>query len=163
VNINFADLSPGVLGIIIWSLVSYFINKSKNKNNKEKESPFIEKDDSSQNSSFQFDSILDPQNSQNILNFDDSTEDFPVENELALYDFDKNVEIEAIPLVQSENIDEEEIKTQEVSNIKSNELGLSISTRNRCGILTQLSSKKNLMNSFIIKEILDKPLSLRND
>ena len=160
-NINFSDLSPGVIGIIIWSLVSYFINKSKNKNNKE-EAPFIDKNDSSQNTGFQFDSILDPQNSQSILNFDSNKVPL-VQDEPVFDDFDKDVEIEHISVAQSENINEEEIEKEEVSNLQSNDTGLSISMRSRSGILTQLSSKKNLMNSFIIKEILDKPLSLRND
>ena len=102
---NFADLSPGVLGIIIWSLVSYFINKSKNKNNKE-EAPFIDKNDSSQNTGFQFDSILDPQNSQSILNFD-SNEVPLVQDEPVFDDFDKDAEIEHISVASSENINEE--------------------------------------------------------
>ena len=142
----FADISPGVIGIIIWSLVSYFINKSKNKKNKLEDNKHLEDNDST---NFQFDSIIDPQNS---FSFNDLTDNELIENEILSKDSiqDPDTTTNSHDLM----IDEIQQKSQiEISN----------KTYVKATYLDQLKSRKSLKNSFILKEILDKPISLRND
>ena len=142
----FADISPGVIGIIIWSLVSYFINKSKNKKNKLEDNKHLEDNDST---NFQFDSIIDPQNS---FSFNDLTDNELIEDEILFEDSTQGPDTPANS--HDLMIDEIQQKSQiEISN----------KTYVKATFLDQLKSRKSLKNSFILKEILDKPVSLRND
>ena len=142
---HFADISPGVIGIIIWSLVSYFINKSKNKKNKLEDNKHLEDNDST---NFQFDSIIDPQNS---FSFNDLTDNELIEDEILFEDSTQGPDTPANS--HDLMIDEIQQKSQiEISN----------KTYVKATYLDQLKSRKSLKNSFILKEILDKPVSLRN-
>ena len=146
----FADISPGVIGIIIWSLVSYFINKSKNKKNKLEDNKHLEDNDST---NFQFDSIIDPQNS---FSFNDLTDNELIENEFiedeVLFE-DSTQGPDTLANSHDLMIDEIQEKSQiEISN----------KTYVKATYLDQLNSRKSLKNSFILKEILDNPVSLRN-
>ena len=155
-EIYLADISPGILGIIIWSLISYFINKSKNKKKNLDKNDYLENNNpvTKDSNSFHFDSILDPQNS---FSFDD------------LYD-EKIIESE---LLEDENVHEDPIQDINVITnsdsiiIDENQGSRNIEPINKTCIKTtyldQLKSSKSLKNSFIVKEILDKPISIRND
>ena len=151
IEFYFADISPGILGIIFWGLITYFVNQSKKKKNEINNSENTENNISESNDekNYQFDSILDP---QNLFYFDNSTKEKLVEDETILEDTVQDIDIPNEPNVVID------VKTEKTTKVKPSNKKYQNTT-----FINQLASRKSLKNSFIIKEILDKPLSLRND
>ena len=144
-----ADISPGILGLIIWGLISYFINQSKKNKNEINNSENTENNISDSNDEKNYQFNLDPLDS---FYFDNSTKEKLVEDETILEDTVQDIDIPNEPNVVID------VKTEKTTKVKSSNKKYQNDT-----FINQLSSRKSLKNSFIIKEILDKPLSLRND
>ena len=139
-NLSYFDIHPGILGLIIWGLISYFMRgKKKQKNLKTENTPPKEE-------SFDLDhfkNILEPQ--QNIvlapsIPIDESFQDIDAPLENKDNDISEKKQ-EAVGYVVKDSQKKEKPKIE---------------------LFTMLKDKNSLKSAFIRKEILDKPLCLRS-
>jgi len=138
VNLSYYDFSPGILGLIIWGIISYLSRKKKIQNKSEPEEILAQEESS--NFGY-FKNIIEPQ------------EDV-IDEDLSIL-MDESFKDISIPL----EIDAEEIP-------KQIDRPLIVDSKKRMktkvGLPVIFEDKNSLKSAFIMKEILDKPLSLRS-
>ena len=152
--LHYYDISPGLIGIIIWGIISYLSRKGKKKKNSSRIN--IPNSDTVIDENFkinQFKEILAPQT--------------PID----FYSEDNNI---------NEDIDDiifpkEEIPSESINDLRTNQLDIqveSLDLREGSKLLADnkmnirfsylLKTPGDLQTAFILKEILDQPLALRN-
>ena len=139
-NLSYYDIHPGILGLIIWGLISYFTRgKKKQKNLRTENTPPTEE-------SFDLDyfkDILEPQ--ENIV----LAPSIPIDE--SFQDIDAPLE--------NKDVGISEKKQKAVRNVVKD---LQKNKKPKIELFTMLKHKNSLKSAFIMKEILDKPLCLRN-
>ena len=160
-NLSYYDFSPGILGLIIWGIISYLLRKKKIKNKPILEREQVQIKEESHDLDY-FKNILEPQKmvdfSPSIL-INESTENIEPQEDVIDEDLsilmDESFKDISIPL----EIDAEEIP-------KQIDRPLIVDSKKRMktkvGLPVIFEDKNSLKSAFIMKEILDKPLSLRS-
>ena len=141
-DLAYFDINPGILGLIIWGLISYFTNRKKNNN--------ADKGNSREEHLFGLDSfrgILDPQNK---IDFSKSNID-----EINFEDLEENKE--------TDNLLDIPLETEDIDYNHYNIDRDKDAIRRNNKLLKIFRNKNSLRSAFIIKEIIDKPVSLKNN
>ena len=131
------DFNPGILGLIIWGIISYLFRKKKVKNKSS-------------------DEALMQSESSNLEYFDNLFED------------KENIGDENSPIIMDESFQSIdiplEIEKENSDIIQSSDrlLDLEKNNESKIELLMMLKDKNSLKSAFIMKEILDKPVSLKN-
>ena len=139
-NLSYFDIHPGILGLIVWGLISYFMRgKKKQKNLRTENIPPKEE-------SFDlnyFKNILEPQ--ENLV----LAPSIPIDESFQDIDAPIDVKDVNVPKKKKETVSYvvEDLKNKKKSTIK---------------LFTIIKDKNSLKSAFIMKEILDKPLCLRS-
>ena len=134
------DFNPGVLGIILWGIISYLFRKKKIPNNVQAENIL---EDNSSSLDYSDEIFYD----QNLL--DDSM----LSVNQALDYIEPNLEFEDS---QTKTSIDKDKKIHEASDYNYN-------PKSHFSLSEMLRDSNNLKSAFIVKEILDKPLSLRRN
>ena len=140
-DLSYYDFNPGILGLIIWGIISYLFRKKKIQNQSEPEGVLVKEKLSD---SDYFENIIEPQESS-IDEYPSILIDGSFEN--------VNIPIE----MYEEEISKEELKVDEPPIIDSKKR-----IKSEIELLSMLKDKDSLKSAFIMKEILDKPVSLRS-
>ena len=131
------DFNPGILGLIIWGIISYLFRKKKVKNKSS-------------------DEALMQSESSNLEYFDNLFEDKEIigdENSPII--MDESFQSIDVPLeIEKENSDIIQSSDRLLDLEKNNE--------SKIELLMMLKDKNSLKSAFIMKEILDKPESIKN-
>ena len=142
--LHYYDISPGLIGIIIWGIISFLSGKGKRKKIFPKsDSLDLENNIDNSISSNQFNGLLDPQPPFNFINDYDNIGN----------DFDE--------IIPDEDIGFEPVPSRELFS-PDNSSHLSNRKRKDSSVLSFLNASNNLQRGFILKEILDKPIALRD-
>ena len=139
-NLSYYDINPGILGLIIWGLISYFMRGKKKQKNQKTEN-ILPKEESFDLDYFK--NILEPQ--QNIVL------DPPIPIDESFQDIDAPLEIKDV-----------EISEKKQKAVRYLVEDLQKKKKSKIELFTMLKHKNSLKSAFIMKEILDKPLCLRN-
>ena len=139
-DLSYYDFNPGVLGLIIWGLISYFSRKKKKKDKSKREQIPIKEESYDLD---YFENILEPEgivNSASSISINESFQDVDVPLEIKeVTTPEKKLQSEE-PLIKNFN-------NKKQANIE---------------FLIMIKHKNSSKSAFIMKEILDQPLSLRN-
>ena len=139
-DLSYYDFNPGILGLVIWGLISYFSRKKKKKDKPKPEQIPIKEESYDLD---YFDKILEAEeivNSATSTSIDESFQDVDLPLEIKEVTIpEKKLQLEE-PLIKN-------FKKKKQTNIE---------------FLMMLKDKNSLKSAFIMKEILDQPLSLRN-
>ena len=137
-NLSYYDFSPGILGLIIWGIISYLSRKKKIQNKSEPEEILAQEESS--NFGY-FKNIIEPQ--EDVIDedlsilMDESFKDISIPLEIGAEEIPKQIDR---PLIVDSK---KRMKT-------------------KVGLPVIFEDKNSLKAAFIMKEILDKPLSLRS-
>mgnify|MGYP001227342999 CR=1 FL=1 len=140
-NLSYYDFSPGILGLIIWGIISYLSRKKKIQNKSEPEEILAQEESS--NFGY-FKNIIEPQ------------EDV-IDEDLSIL-MDESFKDISIPL----EIEEEEIPKEKLQIDRPLIVDSKKRMKTKVGLPVIFEDKNSLKSAFIMKEILDKPLSLRS-
>ena len=140
-NLSYYDFSPGILGLIIWGIISYLSRKKKIQNKSEPEEILAQEESS--NFGY-FKNIIEPQ------------EDV-IDEDLSIL-MDESFKDISIPL----EIEEEEIPKEKLQIDRPLIVDSKKRIKSKIGLSVMFEDKNSLKSAFIMKEILDKPLSLRS-
>ena len=135
------DFSPGILGLIIWAIISYLFRKKKIDNNQKSEEQNSLKQEALNLEHFE--NILEPQDIR-------SSEIFPLPND-NFQEIDIPLEINEVK-IHDKKLEVDKPLIKDFKKEKQSEITL----------LIMLKNKNSLKSAFIMKEILNQPLSLRN-
>ena len=139
-DLSYYDFNPGVLGLIIWGLISYFSRKKKKKDKSKPEQIPIKEE------------------SYDLDYFDKILESEEIVNSTASTSIDESFQDVDLPLeIKEVTIPEKKLQLEEplIKNFKKKK-------QTNIEFLMMLKDKNSLKSAFIMKEILDQPLSLRN-
>ena len=139
-DLSYYDFNPGVLGLIIWGLISYFSRKKKKKDKSKREQIPIKEE------------------SYDLDYFDKILESEEIVNSTASTSIDESFQDVDLPLeIKEVTIPEKKLQLEEplIRNFKKKK-------QTNIEFLMMLKDKNSLKSAFIMKEILDQPLSLRN-
>ena len=139
-DLSYYDINPGILGLIIWGLISYFMRGKKKQKNQKTEN-ILPKEESFDLDYFK--NILEPQ--QNIVLAP------PIPIDESFQDIDAPLEIK--------DVDISEKKQKALRYLVED---LQKKKKSKIELFTMLKDKNSLKSAFIMKEILDKPLGLRS-
>ena len=139
-DLSYYDFNPGILGLVIWGLISYFSRKKKKKNKSKPEQISIKEE------------------SYDLDYFDKILESEEIVNSTASTSIDESFQDVDLPLeIKEVTIPEKKLQLEEplIKNFKKKK-------QTNIEFLMMLKDKNSLKSAFIMKEILDQPLSLRN-
>ena len=146
---HYYDISPGLIGLIIWGIISFLLSKQKKKKNSPNDEVvtggdvIIDKELEFK----QFSGVLDPQPPFNFHYDDDFIE------------YDEDIKLSNEPDNNQLDIQNEEDQPTQISleppPLIDNKIDIQLSLF--------LKSSSNLKIAFLLKEILDKPMALRNN
>jgi hypothetical protein len=143
--LHYYDISPGLIGIIIWGIISFLSGKGKRKRKFPKSVVPDSQNQIDNNISInQFNGVLDPQPPFNFINNNENIDN----------DLDKIIPKEGIVLESDANIGWPHIDKDSHSPNPKRKDSISLSFLKGLG---------NLQKGFILKEILDKPIALRDN
>ena len=143
-KLSYYDFNPGIIGLLIWGLISYFSRKKKRKNK-----PISDKAPAKEEA-FNLDyfkNILQPQEiiaSDPSISIDEIVEEIEVPEDIS----DSSIPIDKI-------IEDIEVTKEHQESVDPK--------KSKIGLLALLESKGSLRSAIIMKEILDQPVSLRNN
>ena len=146
---HYYDISPGIIGIIIWVIISFLFKKRKKKKNPPNDQ-IVTEGDVIIDKELQFEQlsgVLDPQAPFNFHydeDFIEYDEDIKLSNEMNNNQLD----------IQNEEDQPTQI-SPEPPQLVDNKINIQLSLF--------LKSSSNLKIAFLLKEILDKPIALRNN
>ena len=140
-NLSYYDFNPGILGLVIWGIISYLFRKKKVQNKSKLEEGLIKEESSNLD---YFENIIEPQ-------------DISIDEDLSIL-MDSSFENMSVPVeMRTEEIPKKELPIDKPLIIDSKKR-----IKSEIKLLSMLKDKDSLRSAFIMKEILDKPLSLRN-
>ena len=140
-NLSYYDFNPGILGLVIWGIISYLFRKKKVQNKSKLEEGLIKEESSNLD---YFENIIEPQ-------------DISIDKDLSIL-MDSSFENMSVPAeMRTEEISKKELPIDKPLIIDSKKR-----IKSEIKLLSMLKDKNSLKSAFIMKEILDKPLSLRN-
>ena len=140
-NLSYYDFNPGILGLVIWGIISYLFRKKKVQNKSKLEEGLIKEESSNLD---YFENIIEPQ-------------DISIDEDLSIV-MDSSFENMSVPAeMRTEEISKKELPIDKPLIIDSKKR-----IKSEIKLLSMLKDKDSLKSAFIMKEILDKPLSLRN-
>ena len=140
-NLSYYDFNPGILGLVIWGIISYLFRKKKVQNKSKLEEGLIKEESSNLD---YFENIIEPQN-------------ISIDEDLSIL-MDSSFENMNVPAeMRTEEISKKELPIDKPLIIDSKKR-----IKSEIKLLSMLKDKDSLKSAFIMKEILDKPLSLRN-
>ena len=135
------NFNPGILGLIIWGIISYLFRKKKIQNKSGSEEILVKEESSDLG---YFENIIEPQEPL-------------IDEDLSIL-MDDGFEDVSIPIeMQTEEIPKEELQINSPQIIDHKKR-----IKSEIKLLSMLKDKNSLKSAFIMKEILDKPLSLRS-
>ena len=146
---NFYDINPGLIGIIIWGIISFLLSRQKKKN-KSSNQQNVTEGDLIIDKEFQFEQlrgVLDP---QPPFNFQYDEEFIEYDENIKLSNEQDNIELD----IQNEENQPTQI-SPEPPKLVDNKINIQLSLF--------LKSSSSLKIAFLLKEILDKPIALRNN
>ena len=140
-NLSYYDFNPGILGLAIWGIISYLFRKKKIQNKSKLEEVLVKEESSNLD---YFENIIEPQ-------------DISINEDLSIL-MDSSFENMNVPSeMQTEEISKKELPIDKPLIIDSKKR-----IKSEIKLLSMLKDEESLKSAFIMKEILDKPLSLRN-